>query len=121
MSTDHTASQETNGALATASFQALLEAAPDAIIIIDTTGQIVLANEQAERLFGYTRVELIHQSVELLMPGQFRERHARHRTGYFDAPRTRPMGNGMELVAQRKDGNVFPVEISLSALPSEQG
>lgn len=104
-----------------ASFQALLEAAPDAIVIVDVEGRIVLANGQVERLFGYRRTDLLGQLVDMLLPGGLRERHAQHRANYFAAPRTRPMGIGLELMAERLDGSTFPVEISLSGLPTEQG
>jgi two-component system, LuxR family, sensor kinase FixL len=103
------------------SFQALLEAAPDAIVIVDTEGRIVLANGQVERLFGYLRAELIGQFVDVLLPEQLRTRHSQHRSDYFAAPRTRPMGIGIELLARRKDGSTFPVEISLSTLPTDHG
>jgi len=79
-------------------------------------GKIVLANQQAERLFGYHRDQLVGQSVELLVPNRYRESHPHHRTSYFAEPRTRPMGAGIELFAARRDGTEFPVEISLSSL-----
>jgi PAS domain-containing protein len=72
-------------------FQALLEAAPDAIVIVDGTGQIVLVNEQAEQLFGYDRAALIGQMVEVLLPERLRHEHTRYRGSYFTAPHTRPM------------------------------
>jgi two-component system NtrC family sensor kinase len=100
-------------------FQALLESAPDAILIVDATGQIVITNGEAERLFGYDRRELIAQSLEVLLPEQLRAVHVAHRSAYAAAPRTRPMGSGLELRARRKDGSTFPVEISLSALPTD--
>ena len=97
------------------------EAAPDAIIVADADGRIVLANAQVTRWFGYTSAELQGQPVECLVPVRLREGHLRHRAGYVVAPRTRPMGAGLELAARRKDGSEFPVEISLSPIETEAG
>lgn len=102
-------------------FQSLLESAPDAVVIVDAKGQIVLVNSQAEILFGYRRDALLHQSVDLLLPDALRHRHAHHRTNYVAHPRTRPMGTGFDLVAQHHDGHTFPVEISLSPLEAPDG
>lgn len=102
-------------------FRELIEAASDAIVIASHDGQIVLANSQAERWFGYSRHELIGQSVELLLPERFRQKHAGHRADYLSAPRSRPMGSGFDLFGQRKDGSEFPVEISLSSFETESG
>lgn len=102
-------------------FQALLESAPDAMVIVDANGQIVLVNSQAEFLFGYNRAELLHQSVDLLLPEQLRHMHTRHRASYTSSPRTRPMGVGLDLVARHRDGHTFPVEISLSPLETPDG
>ncbi|MFO0626374.1 MAG: PAS domain S-box protein [Polyangiales bacterium] len=103
------------------SFRAALEAAPDAMIIVDREGTMVLVNSQTERLFGYSRQELIGQKVEMLVPAQFRARHATHRAGYLADAQVREMGSDLELFARRKDGTEFPAEISLSPLQTEQG
>lgn len=102
-------------------FEGLFEAASDAIIISDATGTIELANAQAEALFGYTRAELAGQTIELLIPERFRERHVKHRSGYVKEPRARMMGTDLDLYARRKDGSEFPVDISLSAVKSDDG
>jgi diguanylate cyclase (GGDEF)-like protein/PAS domain S-box-containing protein len=93
---------------------AILEAAPDPIVIVDQDGTIAIVNDQTERVFGYGRGELIGLPVEVLIPEPLRGRHIRHRLGYAEAPRTRRMGTGLDLQGRRKDGTVFPAEVSLS-------
>lgn len=102
-------------------FRQLLEAAPDAICEVSADGTIVLVNRIAEEMFGYKRDELLGQSVDLLVPDAVRATHYQHRDHYLEHPRTRPMGSGLELRAQRRDGSLFPVEISLSPIKTETG
>jgi len=95
-------------------FRTLFETAPDAMIVVDPAGDIVLANPQADRLFGYPRGELVGQRVEQLLPQGIRAAHVAHRARYMGQPRVRPMGAGYELTGVRRDGTPFPVEIALS-------
>jgi len=101
--------------------RAVLESVPDAVIAADARGTMVLVNRQAEQLFGYSRAELLGRPVEMLMPERFRAAHVAQRTGYFADPKIRPMGAELDLWARRKDGEEFPVEISLSPLPTPAG
>ncbi len=93
---------------------AFLESAPIAVVVIREDGIITLVNAKTEELFGYTRSELVGQTLELLLPKHFAANHRHHRDGYFAAPRARTMGSGMDLAARRKDGTEFPVEVGLS-------
>lgn len=102
-------------------FRQLLEAAPDAIVEVSGEGKIVLMNRIAEEMFGYLRDELIGKSVDMLVPDAVRHKHYRHRDSYLATPKTRPMGSGLELDARRRDGSLFPVEISLSPVETESG
>ncbi|WP_159050034.1 PAS domain S-box protein [Streptomyces sp. MMG1533] len=102
-------------------FRGLLEAAPDAMVIVDDTGTIKLVNAQTEALFGYRREELLGRPVELLMPHRFHAQHTAHREGYAANRQVRPMGAGFDLHGLRKDGTEFPVEISLSPLETTDG
>jgi PAS domain S-box-containing protein len=102
-------------------FRQLLESAPDAILEMDVDGCIVLLNQTAEKMFGYSREELIGQKIEALVPAAMRHAHVGHRTTYTAHPQVRPMGTGLELKGQRKDGSLFPVEISLSPNRTGEG
>jgi len=103
------------------SFRWLFDSAPDAMTLVNDHGLIVLVNARAEKVFGYSKEELIGKPVEMLMPERFRTNHSKVRTAYMAAPTTRPMGNGTELCGQKKDGSEFPVEISLSPMETEDG
>ena len=99
----------------------LLETAPDAMVIIDQEGRIRLVNRQTETLFGYRREALVGKPVEVQVPERLRDRHQGHRTRYFETPKVRGMGAGLELAGRRKDGREFPIEISLSPLETAEG
>jgi PAS domain S-box-containing protein len=101
--------------------RAFLDAAPDAIVIVDQRGKIAFVNVEVEAMFQYTRAELVGRRVEMLLPERFRDSHEDHLTRYFLAPRRRPMGGELELYGLRKDGTEFPVEVSLSPVSTEAG
>jgi PAS domain S-box-containing protein len=99
----------------------LLEALAEGLIVIDQAGKIVLVNRRAEEMFGYRRDEMVGQPLSILLPERFMEIHTQHVAGFFQSPRQRPMGQGLELFARRKDGSEIPVDISLSHLQTAAG
>ena len=99
----------------------ILESSPLGIVIVDHTGRIVRTNGRLDEMFGYTRGELPGMTLETLLPERIRASHVQHRAGFFTDPRVRPMGLGLDLMARRKDGREFPVEISLSFIEAEEG
>ena len=107
--------------LAEEKFRGVVESAPDALVITDRVGRIQMVNRQAEKLFGYTRRELVGSNVEMLMPAAFRRAHAARHGQYSDEPTNRPMGGGASFPARRKDGSEFPAEIGLSPLQTAEG
>lgn len=102
-------------------FRALVEAAPDAILVIDPAGQIVLVNSGAEQLYGYTRSEMVGQSIDMLLPEHRRAASRAHRTQLFASPQPVRMGSSLDLAGQRRDGSAFPVEISFSPVATPEG
>jgi PAS domain S-box-containing protein len=102
-------------------FKELFEQAPDAIVGVDQNGKIVLVNQQAEELFGYTREEMTGHKVEMLMPDSYRERHSLHVQRMMLEPKRRPMGQSLPLMAQNKNGRLFPIDINLGPLNTKQG
>lgn len=112
-------SKELNATESEAWFRTLLESAPDAMVIADEEGVIATVNDQAVQMFGYAQDELLGQKIEMLLPERIRQRHLGHRDQYAADPELRPMGTGLDLVAKRKDGSEFPVEISLSPIQTE--
>lgn len=97
-------------------FRLAIESAPNAVIMVNQKGEIVLANPKTEIYFGYSREELIGQSVDMLVPERFRDKHLGYRSGFYGQPIPRPMGAGRELYGLRKDGSEFPVEIGLAPI-----
>ncbi|MBI2386947.1 MAG: PAS domain S-box protein [Elusimicrobia bacterium] len=106
---------------AEARFRMAVEAAPNAMIMVDRAGKIVLVNSQVERMFGYAREELLDRKIDMLVPERFRAAHPGQRGGFHAAPRVRAMGAGRDLHALRKDGSEVPVEIGLNPIESSEG
>jgi PAS domain S-box-containing protein len=102
-------------------FRRVVEATPNAMVMIDRAGRIGMVNPQTERVFGYTRAELLGQPMEMLVPERFRGRHPGLRLTFYDDPRTRPMGAGRDLYGLRKDGSEFAVEIGLNPIETDEG
>jgi PAS domain S-box-containing protein len=101
--------------------RALFESAAEGIVVVSPNGHIVRANQRAAQMFGYAQEELAGLEIERLLPERFRVTHGAHRAGFFNAPRTRPMGVGLDLFGLRKDGREFPIEIGLSAITTTEG
>ncbi|MEA2685568.1 MAG: hypothetical protein QOE93_763, partial [Actinomycetota bacterium] len=99
----------------------LVAAAPDALLAVDPAGRIVYANDQTERIFGWSRAELVGQLVECLVPVGVTTTHPALRAAFAGHPENRPMGATLELWARRRDGSEFPVEISLSGFDTAEG
>ena len=102
-------------------FRRIVEASPSALVMIGEDGRIEMVNDQAERLFGHNRADLIGQPVEMLVPVRFRGHHPRLRRSFYDAPLARPMGAGRELFGLRRDGTEFPIEIGLNPIETDDG
>jgi two-component system sensor kinase FixL len=102
-------------------FRLVVEAAPNAMVMVNPAGEIVLVNVQAERIFGYSRAELLGQPIEMLVPERFHGHHPELRTAFFADPRPRPMGAGRDLFGLRKDGSEFPIEIGLNPIETDEG
>jgi PAS domain S-box-containing protein len=114
-------SEASSGRDSRAKFRALLDSVAESVIIVDRDGRISDMNRMAEATFGYERTELLRQPIEYLLPERFREGHVGHREEYMTRPRRLPLGIGRDLVARRRDGSEFPVEISLSPIASGSG
>jgi PAS domain S-box-containing protein len=99
----------------------MVEAAPNAMVLVNEAGAIEMVNQQAELRFGYTRAELLGQNVDMLAPDAVRPHHAALRGGFLAHAETRPMGKDADLCGRRKDGTVFPVEIGLNTIKTEDG
>jgi PAS domain S-box-containing protein len=99
----------------------IIDSVPTAVVVVDKDGKIVLVNTQTERLFGYMRDELLGARIDMLVPERFRANHPAHRAGFVHKPNARPMGEGRDLYALRKDGSQFPVEIGLNPITTEDG
>lgn len=102
-------------------FRALVEASSLGVMIADSTGTIVLVNAALEAMFGYNRIELVGQSLHILLPKRFHDTHPHYYRRYFTEPRGRPMGIGRELAGRRRDGTEFPVEVGLSYVHTDEG
>jgi PAS domain S-box-containing protein len=94
---------------------------PDAILLVDESGTIVLMNRQAELIFGYPRSDLQGKTVDILLPEALQSVHVEHRSGFMEDPRIRPMGVGLDLKAKRKNGSEVPVDINLSPVATNKG
>lgn len=114
-------SEHERASAAESKFRQIIDLAPDAMVIIDSTGRIILNNPRAESLFGYDARSLLQQPLEILLPERFRTQHQTHNRNFFDAPAVRPMGTGLTLSARRRDGSEFPTEVSLSYMDTLDG
>jgi len=107
--------------LAEEKFQLVLDAAPNAMIMVDSAGVITFANASATTVFGYSLSELIGRHIETLIPERFRDRHVGDRKGFLSEPSSRAMGAGRDLFGRRKDGSEFPVEVGLNPIHTTEG
>jgi PAS domain S-box-containing protein len=102
-------------------FRQVVEAAPNAMVMVDKSGIIEMVNSQTEKIFGYNRAELLGQTVDMLLPERFRHQHPHHRDSFFSDLHPRAMGTGRDLYGRRKDGSEFPVEVGLNPIETEDG